>query len=149
MKFSSAALTVAAISLISSTHAAPLSFTNGEISGRLNHRRGSDLSEMSSQHGVANAVMEDLDASFEPGATLLLPRILNFFKRQTSATTSSLTSASSSEDPTEYSSTGTTRTAGTTDRDPHTAVMAPDYESYGFASEMGPGSALTAVREKE
>ena len=144
MKFSSAALTVAAISVISTTHAAPLSFTNGEISGRLHHRRGSDLSEMSSQHGVANAVMEDLDASFEPGATLLLPRILNFFKRQTAATTNSLSSASSDEEPT----TGTTETAGTTDRDSHTAVMSPNYESYGFASEGGPDSALTAIREK-
>ena len=99
---------------------------------------------MASQHGVANEVMEDLDASFEPGATLLLPRIFNFFKRQTSATTASLTAASSSEDPTE----GTTKPAGTTDRDSHTAVMAPNYESYGFASEGGPDTALTAIREK-
>ena len=144
MKFASAAMTVAAISLLSSTHAAPLSFTNGEISGRLHHRRGSDLSEMSSQHGVANEVMEDLDASFEPGATLLLPRILNFFKRQTAASANSLT-ASSSEDPT----TGSSETAGTTDRDAHTAVMSPNYESYGFASEGGPATALTAIREKE
>lgn len=144
MKFSSAALTVAAISLISTTHAAPLSFTNGEISGRLHHRRGSDLSEMPSQHEVANVVMEDLDASFEPGATLLLPRIFNFFKRQTSSSTASLSSSSSSD----YS-TGSTETSGTTDRDAHTAVMSPNYESYGFASEGGPATALTAIREKE
>ncbi|KAM0800958.1 hypothetical protein BDR22DRAFT_222639 [Usnea florida] len=144
MKFSSAAVTVAAISLLSTTHAAPLSFTNGEISGRLHHRRGSDLSDLSTEHSVANSFMDDLDVGFEPGATLLLPRILNFFKRQTSTSPSSLTEASSPQD----SSTENTETAGTTDQDAHTEVMSPDYESYGFASEGGPDTALTAIREK-
>ena len=147
MKFSSAALTVAAISFLSTTHAAPLSFTNGEISGRLHHRRGSDLSDLSSEHSVANSFMDDLDVGFEPGATLLLPRIVNFFKRQTSTSTSSLTDASSLQDS-QDSSTENTQTAGTTDRDAHTAVMEPDLESYGFASEGGPDTALTAIREK-
>ena len=147
MKFSSAALTVAAISLLSTTHAAPLSFTNGEISGRLHHRRGSDLSDLSSEHSTASSFMDDLDVGFEPGATLLLPRIVNFFKRQTSTSTSSLTDASSSQDS-QDSATENTETAGTTDQDAHTAVMAPDDESYGFAFEGGPDTALTAIREK-
>ena len=142
MKFSSAALTVAAISLLSTTHAAPLSFKNGEISGQLHHRRGSDLSDFSSP-SVADEVMEDLNVGFEPGATLLLPRILNFFKRQTSATTNALSSTSTSQDTTAAH----TFEAGTTDTDLHTSVMAPDYESYGFATEGGSDSALTAIKE--
>lgn len=97
MKLSSAALTVAAISLLSTTQAAPLSFKNGEISGRIHHRRGSDISEFSPP-SVADEVMEDLDVGFEPEPTLLLPRILSFFKRQTSATAGELNASEGGPD---------------------------------------------------
>lgn len=141
MKFSSAAITVAAISLLSTTHAAPLAFENGEITGRLHHRRGSDLSEISGVSSASEA-LEGLNIGFEPGATLLLPRILNFFKRQSSSSAAISTSVTPS-----VGSTGTAPTSGTTDTDLHTAVMEPDYESYGFASEGGETTALTPVRE--
>ena len=140
MKFSSAALTVAAISLLSTTQATPVSFKNGEISGRIHHRRGSDISEFSSS-SVADEVMEDLDVGFEPGAALLLPRILNFFKRQTSAPTGELTSSSRPQEATEG------HTSGASDTDLHTTVTAPGYESYGFAAEGGPDTALPIIRE--
>lgn len=145
MKLSSAAITVAAISLLSTTHASPLAFKNGEITGRLHHRRGSDISDLSGTSTASHAI-EDLNIGFEPGATLLLPRIFNFFKRQSpssgAATISASTSASASTESTEEDP-----TTGTADTDLHTAVMTPDYESYGFASEGGVATALTPVRE--
>ena len=146
MKLSSAALTVAAVSLLSTSHAAPLTFKNGEISGRLHHRRGSDISDLSgfSSTTKADQALEELGVSFEPGSSLFLPRIFNFIKRQVSSA-ASLTSSSSSDS--EDGSTESTTTSGTSDTDPVTSLMSPDYESYGFASESGPGSALAPVRE--
>ena len=138
MKLSSAAITVAAISLLSATHAVPLAFKDGDITGRLHHRRGSDISEISSEF-VASKAIEELDIGFEPGATLLLPRILNFFKRQSSSAAATSTSASSAEDET----TGDDASSGTSDTALRTSLMSPDYESYGFASEGG--GALTPV----
>ena len=146
MKISSAAFTVAALSLLSTSHAAPLTFKNGEISGRLHHRRGSDISDVSSFQSTpvkATEALDELDVSFEPASSLILPRILNFIKRQVS-TGASLTS-SSSQDTEE-----TTETDPTSTTSPQyfgNSVMSPDYESYGFASESGPGSALAPVRE--
>ena len=140
MKLSSAAITVAAISLLSTTHAVPLAFKNGEITGRLHHRRGSEISEISSASSASKAI-EDLDIGFEPGATLLLPRIFNFFKRQTSSTATLSSSASPSEVSTENTSGGTSDTAS------HTGLMTPDYESYGFASEGGDATALAPLKE--
>lgn len=142
MKLSSAAITVAAISLLSTTHAAPLAFKNGEITGRLHHRRGSDISDLSSVSSASEA-MEDLDIGFEPGATLLLPRILNFFKRQSSSSAAISTSAS----PLAGGSNAVGATSGTTATGLHTSLMSPDYESYGFASEGGADSALAPVME--
>ena len=143
MKISSAAITVAAISLLSTTHAAPLTFKNGEITGRLHHRRGSDYSDMSGLSSAsADKAIEDLDIGFEPGASLLLPRILNFFKRQGSSSAAISTSASPAAESTDE-----TATSGTTDTDLHTEVMSPDYESYGFSSEGGLDNALAPVME--
>ncbi|CAD6565609.1 MAG: hypothetical protein ASARMPRED_007372 [Alectoria sarmentosa] len=142
MKLSSAAFTIAAFSLLSTTHSSPLAFKNGEITGRLHHRRGSDISELSSLSSASEAI-EDLDIGFEPGATLLLlPRILNFFKRQSSSDAAISTSAPSVEENTD-DATG----SGTTDPNLHTGLMEPDYESYGFASEGGADSALAPVME--
>ncbi|KAL9136844.1 MAG: hypothetical protein Q9175_001947 [Cornicularia normoerica] len=141
MKFSSAAMTIAAISLLSTTHAVPLAFKNGEITGRLHYRRGSHISDISSA-STANRAMEDLDIGFEPEASLLLPRILNYFKRQTSSSAAISTSTSPSAGSTSHST-----SSGTTGTNLHTAVMTPDYESYGFASEGGVESALAPVRE--
>ncbi len=144
MKFSSAAITVAAISLLSTTHAAPLAIKDGEITGRLHYRRGSDLSDLSDSSSPDRAIefAEDLDIGFEPGASLLLPRIFNFFKRQSSSSAA----ISTSESPTAASSDGDS-SSGTTDTDLTTEVMTPDYESYGFASEGGVATALSPVRE--
>ncbi len=144
MKLSSAAITVAAISLLSSSHAAPLAFKNGEITGRLHHRRGSDLSELSEAPATSayEQTIEDLDMGFESGPNLILPRILNFFKRQVSTGGTSLTASSAPAAGTHSSGT----TSGTTDTDLHTALMAPDLESYGFASE-GLDNMLAPVRE--
>ena len=147
MKFSSAAITVAAISLLSTTHAAPLAIKDGEITGRLHYRRGSDLSDISDMSGSASRAdeaLEDLDIGFEPGSHLIFPRILNFIKRQVS---SSAGLSSSTSDTSGGSADTSTTTSGTSDTDLVTSVMSPDYESYGFASESGPGSALTPVRE--
>ncbi|KAF6230655.1 hypothetical protein HO173_011192 [Letharia columbiana] len=141
MKLSSAAITVAAISLLSTTHAAPLAFKNGEITGHLHHRRGSDISDISSASSASEAI-DDLDIGFEPGATLLLPRIFNFFKRQSSSSAAISTSVSPSAQSTDDEA-----TSGTTDADLHTEDMTPDYESYGFASEGGDVTALAPVRE--
>ena len=145
MKLSSAAFTVAAFSLLSTSHAAPLTFKNGEISGRLHHRRGSDISDVSSFQSTsakANEVLnDDLDVSFEPASSLILPRILNFIKRQVSTGTA-LTSPET-EETTDTSST----TSGTNAQYFGNTLMSPDYESYGFASESGPGSALAPVKE--
>ena len=143
MKLSSAAITIAAFSFLSTTHAAPLAMKNGEITGRLHYRRGSDISDLSSASN-ADDVIEDLDIGFEPGATLLLPRIFNFFKRQSSS--NAALSESESESPSE-DSTEDTSSSGTTDTDPDTGLMTPDYESYGFASEGGDSTALAPVRE--
>ena len=151
MKLSSAAITVATISLLSATHAAPLAFKDGEITGRLHHRRGSDLSEVSevSSSSHADEALEELDIGFEPGSSLILPRILNFIKRQVSTGAASLTGAGTGSTTTGSTSTssGSNRQEGTSDTDFHTVVMSPDYESYGFASESGPGSALVPVKE--
>lgn len=141
MKLSSAAITVAAISFLSTTHAIPLSFKNGEVSGRLHYRRGSDLSDLSSA-SKADEAIEDLDIGFEPGATFL-PRLLNLFKRQSSSAAAISTSTSSSAEQTADEDTS----SGTTDTDPNTGLMTPDYESYGFASEGGMNTALTPVKE--
>lgn len=139
MKLSSAAITVAAISLLSTTHAAPLAFKDGEITGRLHHRRGSDMSDISSESKASEAIA-DLDIGFEPGASLLLPRILNFFKRQSSSDAAISTSASPQNEETDDDT-----SSGTTDTELHTSLMSPDYESYGFASEGGADTALTPV----
>lgn len=141
MKLSSAAITVAAISFLSTTHASPLSFKNGEVTGRLHYRRGSEISDLSSATSADEAI-EDLDIGFEPGATLF-PRLLNLFKRQSSSNAAISTSASSS--PTEQTADDTTN--GTTDTELTTALMEPDYESYGFASEGGVDTELTSVKE--
>ena len=151
MKFSSAAFTVAAVSLLSSTHAAPLSFQDGEISGRLHHRRGSDLADVSTLTAPSRAsdALEELDIGFEPGSHLILPRILNFIKRQVSSPVVGVSDASG--EPTAQSETGstsgTTGTAGTSGAEIHTSLMQPDMEEYGFASESGPGLHLVQVKE--
>lgn len=142
MKLSSAAITVATISLLSTTHAAPLAFKNGEITGRLHHRRGSDISEISSGSS-ANEAIEELDIGFEPGASLLLPRIFNFFKRQSSSDAAISTSSSAQNEATDDDT-----SSGTTDTESDTTLMSPDYDSYGFASEGGPDTALTPVVKK-
>ena len=151
MKLSPAALTVAAVSLLSTAHAAPLTFTNGEISGRLHHRRGSDISDVpsysaSAKAAAADEALEGLGVSFEPTSHLshlVLPRILNFIKRQVS----SASSVTSSTTPAPEEASDTTPTTGSQDHDLVTGLMSPDYESYGFASESGPGSALAPVEE--
>ena len=141
MKLSSAAVTVAAISFLSATHASPLVFKNGEVNGRLHHRRGSDMSELSKASSATEA-MEELNIGFEPGAGLVLPRIFNFFKRQISSNAATATAATPPVDTAEE-----TYNSGTTDTDLRTAVMTPDYESYGFASEGGSDTALHPVME--
>ncbi|CAF9937621.1 MAG: hypothetical protein ALECFALPRED_007349 [Alectoria fallacina] len=141
MKLSSAAFTIAAFSLLSTTHSSPLAFKNGEINGRLHHRRGSEISELSSVSSASEAI-EDLNIGFEPGATLLLPRILNFFKRQSSSDAAISTSSPSVEETTDDEA-----GSGTADTNLHTGLMEPDYESYGFASEGGADSALAPVME--
>ena len=144
MKLSSAAITVAAISLLSTTHAAPLAFKNGEITGRLHHRRGSDLSELSETTSSTRAeeALEALDTAFEPGHGLILPRIVNFLKRQVSTSAAITSSGSTGGTTTNYGNTHT----GTTDTDLHTTIMSPDLEEYGFSTDSGPGSALAPVR---
>ena len=126
MKLSAAAVTVAAISLLHTTHAAPLAFKDGEITGRLHYRRGSELSDV------------------EPGSHLILPRILNFIKRQV---TTGAAIATAAPDVNGWDSQSTGATSGKSDTDLHTSIMAPDLESYGFASELGSASALAPVRE--
>ena len=148
MKFSSAAITVAAVSLLSSTHAAPLSLQNGEISGRLHHRRGSEVPDISTITGPssANDALEALDIGFEPGSHLILPRILNFIKRQVSSPV--VGNSASSGAPTTTEETGSTSgTSGTSGADVHTSLMQPDMEDYGFASEGGPGLHLVEIKE--
>ena len=143
MKISSAAITVAAFSLLSTTHAAPLAIKDGEVTGRLHYRRGSDLSDASSLSSAsADAAIEDLDIGFEPGASLLLPRILKFFKRQSSSAAAISTSASRSS----AESTDNAAKSGTSDTDLTTTLMSPDYELYGFASEDGADSELTPLK---
>lgn len=150
MKLSSAALTVAAISLLSTTHAAPLAFKNGEITGRPHHRRGSDLSDVSDISDIttssrADEALEALNIGFEPASHhLILPRILNFIKRQVSSA-AGLTSVDTSTATAGYS-TGTAD-SGTADKDPVTSLMSPDLESYGFASEGGLDTHLAPVRQ--
>ena len=151
MKLSSAAITVAAVSLFSSTHAAPLSFQNGEISGRLHHRRGSDVNEIPSITGASRAseALDDLDIGFEPGSHLILPRILNFIKRQ--VTSPEVGTNDASGQPTSEPETSTTNEAtgtGTTDANVHTSLMQPDMEEYGFASESADSSlGLVSIKE--
>ena len=150
MKFSSAALTIAAVSLVSSTHAAPLSFQNGEISGRLHHRRGSDLSDASTMTGSPSAAeaLDDLDIGFEPGHSLILPRILHFIKRQTTTSSSVVGSSETADEPTtDQDTSSNSGTTGTSGANIHTSVMEPDLEDYGFASESGPGLHLIQVKE--
>ena len=151
MKFSSAAFTVAAVSLLSSAHAAPLSFQNGEISGRLHHRRGSDIPDISTLTGPSRAseALEELNIGFEPGSHLVLPRILNFIKRQVSSSSSVVGSSDASGEPTTGQNTEptTSGTTGTSGADIHTSLMQPDMEEYGFASESGPGLHLVQVKE--
>lgn len=149
MKLSSAAITVAALSFLSTTHAIPLAFKNGEIVGRLHHRRGSDssdISDYSASASTADQALDELDYSFEPSVNLILPRILNFFKRQVDTAAAS---ASSSESDDNVSTGTPSATSGTTDTDAVTELMAPDssLEDYGFASEDGPASALAEVKE--
>ena len=146
MKLSSAAITLAAISLLSTSHAAPLAFENGAITGRLHHRRGSDISEVSdtSFNSQAEEAIEDLDVAFEPSSRLILPRIFNFLKRQVSSSASSL---AGSESSTQTEGEATSGTAGTSDTDLTTTLMTPDLGSYGFSTHSGPGSALVPVRE--
>ena len=148
MKLSSAAITVAAVSLFSSTHAAPLSFQNGEISGRLHHRRGSDVPDIATITGPSRAseALEELDTSFEPGSHLILPRILDFIKRQVSSSVVG-TSDSSSQPTTTQETSSTSGTTGTSGEDVITSLMEPDMEDYGFASESGPGLHLVQVKE--
>ena len=141
MKFSSAAITVAAISLLSTTHAAPLSFENGEITGHLHHRRGSDLSAELSSDINSNRIMDELDIGFEPGSSFILPRIFNFVKRQLSS------NAATSSVASESTETGHGSTAGSSGTTLHSSVMTPDLESYGFSTEIGGGSALAPVKE--
>lgn len=146
MKLSSAAITVAAISLLSTTHAAPLAFENGAITGRLHHRRGSDISEISdtSFNSHAEEAIEGLNIAFEPSSRLILPRIFNFLKRQVSSGATSLTTTQPTAQTADEASSGT---AGTSDTDLHTTIMTPDLGSYGFATHSGPGTALAPVRE--
>lgn len=148
MKFSSAAFTIAAVSLVSSTHAAPLSFQNGEISGRLHHRRGSDVNDITTVTGssLANEALDDLDIGFEPGSHLILPRIVNFIKRQIASPVVG-NSDSSGEPTTQQETESTSGTTGTSGADIHTSLMQPDMEEYGFASESGPGLHLVQVKE--
>ena len=148
MKFSSAAFTVAAVSLVSSAHAAPLSFKNGEISGRLHHRRGSDVPDITTITGPSRAseALEELDIGFEPGSHLILPRILDFIKRQVSSPVVG-SSESSGQPTTTQETSSTSGTTGTSGADVHTSVMEPDMEEYGFASESGPGLHLVQVKE--
>ena len=148
MKFSSAAFTVAAVSLVSSAHAAPLSFKNGEISGRLHHRRGSDVPDITTITGPSRAseALEELDIGFEPGSHLILPRILDFIKRQVSSPVVG-SSESSGQPTTTQETSSTSGTTGTSGADVHTSLMEPDMEEYGFASESGPGLHLVQVKE--
>ena len=148
MKFTSAAITVAALSLVSSTHAAPLSLKNGEISGRLHYRRGSDVPDISTITGSSRAsdALEALDIGFEPGSHLILPRILNFIKRQVSSPVVG-TSDSSGEPTTTQETSSTSGTDDTSGADVHTSLMQPNMEDYGFASESGPGLHLVQVKE--
>ena len=145
MKLSAAAVTVAAISLLSTTHAAPLAFKDGEITGRLHHRRGSDLSEMSETSSASRAdeALEELNIGFEPGSHLILPRILNFIKRQVS------TGATIASNAPNYAwqNQAAGDSTGKSDDDLHTSIMSPNLEEYGFASELGSASALAPVRE--
>ena len=145
MKLSAAAVTVAAISLLSTTHAAPLAFKDGEITGRLHHRRGSDISEISQSSSVSRAdeALEELNIGFEPGSHLILPRILNFIKRQVSTGAAIASSAQDYAWPNQATGDST----GNSDQDLHTSIMSPNLEEYGFASELGSASALTPVRE--
>ena len=145
MKLSAAAVTVAAISLLSTTHAAPLAFKDGEITGRLHHRRGSDISEISESSSVSRAdeALEELNIGFEPGSHLILPRILNFIKRQVSTGAAIASSAQDYAWPNQAAGDST----GKSDQDLHTSIMSPNLEEYGFASELGSASALTPVRE--
>lgn len=145
MKLSAAAVTVAAISLLSTTHAAPLAFKDGEITGRLHHRRGSDISEISQSSSVSRAdkALEELNIGFEPGSHLILPRILNFIKRQVSTGAAIASSAPDYAWPNQAAGDST----GRSDQDLHTSIMSPNLEEYGFASELGSDSALTPVRE--
>ena len=144
MKLSSAAITVAAVSLFSSTHAAPLSLQNGEISGRLHHRRGSDLTDISAITGPSRAdeALEALDIGFEPGSHLILPRILNFIKRQVTAPAVGNSDSAGVPTTTQQE---TSSNSGTTA--PSGSLMQPDLEEYGFASESGPGLHLVQVKE--
>ena len=145
MKLSAAAVTVAAISLLSTTHAAPMAFKDGEITGRLHHRRGSDISEISETSSASRAdkALEELNIGFEPGSHLILPRILNFIKRQVSTGATIASNAPDYAWPNQAAGDST----GRSDQDLHTSIMSPNLEEYGFASELGSASALTPVRE--
>lgn len=136
MKFSSALTLTTVVSVLSTTHALPLSIKSTSVEASSEHphlRRASTISaaDFSSPH---DSILEGLGTAFEPGNSI--KQLFNMVKRQIGATDTTNNAASA----TGGSITGFAPSAGTSSTHSNTQ---PNDAAHGVAQLMG-GSVTSA-----
>ena len=106
MKFSSALTMTTVLSILSTSHGAPvLSIKESHSPAPAHFRRASTVSELADRQYSGNDILDSLNYAYEPGNTI--KTLLNFVKRQLGSTDSGVNaSGTTSGSGSSFSSTG-------------------------------------------